>query len=364
MAAEHDAEADPAGSGQAAAGGTRWLRVVLLWILPVVALAGGYVLYMLHGRYVATDNAYVKADKTEVAPDVSGTVRQVLVAENDRVIAGQPVLEISDEQLGIAVTRAEAHLAAVRTDVAALQASYREVLSRLEVARKDVAFAQRELARQRQLAAARLVAQSRLDDAEHAADMADGQVTIIERERDQLIARLGGRPDAPIDEHPDVRESEALLAQARLDLARTRVVASTGGIVSHLPQVGDHIEAGRAAFAIVADTGAWIEANFKETDLEFVREDMPALIEIDTYPEHEWHGRVASISQATGAEFAVLPAQNASGNWVKVVQRIGVRIAIEAAPDDPPLRAGMSADVKIDTGRRSLLPGWLRGMLR
>jgi membrane fusion protein (multidrug efflux system) len=352
---------------EAAAGpgaGRRWLRVLLLWILPVVVLVAAYFLYMAQGRYVSTDNAYIKSDKTEAAPEVSGTVRRVLVVENDHVTLGQPVLELGDDQLGLAVTRAEAALAAARTGVSALKAAYSEALDQLQVARGDAAYADRELARQAQLAAARLIAQSRLDDAEHAAEQAHGKLKVIERELEQVTARLDGRPDAPVEDHPQVREAEAALAQARLDLARTRVVAPAAGVVSHLPQVGDHLDAGRAAFAIVADTGQWVDANFKETDLEFVRQGQPVSIEVDTYPGHEWHGTVESISQATGAEFAVLPAQNATGNWVKVVQRIAVRISIDRAPDDPPLRAGMSADVRIDTGRRSLVPGWVRSLLR
>jgi len=340
-----------------------WLRVLLLWVLPAVAVITAYFLYMVHGRYVSTDNAYVQADKTDVAPEVSGTVRRVLVTENAQVFNGQQVLEISDEQLGIALARAEAQLAGARTAVAALKASYRQKQSELAVARSNLAYAQRELERQRQLAAAKLVAQSRLDDAEHAATLAQGNITVVERELDQIAAQLGGNPDTDVNAHPSVVQAQALLAGARLNLSRTSVVAPTAGIVSHLPKVGDHVDAGRPAFAIVANSGAWIDANFKETDLEFVRVGMPVRIELDTYPEHKWQGSVESISQATGAEFAILPAQNATGNWVKVVQRIGVRIAIVAGPDDPPLRAGMSTDVRIDTGRRSLLPGWVRGLL-
>jgi membrane fusion protein (multidrug efflux system) len=354
--AEETAQPTPAASRP-------WLRFLLLWVLPVVAVVTAYFLYMVHGRYVSTDNAYVQADKTDVAPEVSGTVRSVLVAENAQVVNGQQVLEISDAQLPIAIARAEAQLAGARTAVAALKASYRQQQSQLAVARSNLAFAERELARQRQLAAARLVAQSRLDEAEHAVVLAQGGITVIERQLEQIAAQLGGNPGIDVDAHPSVVQAQAVLADAKLELARTRVVAPTAGVVSHLPKVGDHVDAGRPAFAIVADSGAWIDANFKETDLEFVRVGMPVRIEIDTYPEHEWQGSVESIAQATGAEFAILPAQNATGNWVKVVQRIGVRIAIVTGPEDPPLRAGMSADVRIDTGRRSLLPGWVRGLL-
>jgi membrane fusion protein (multidrug efflux system) len=364
MNAESGPERTPQAEPPPPAANRPWLRVLLLWVLPVVAVVAAYFLYMVHGRYVSTDNAYVQADKTDVAPEVSGTVRRVLVAENAQVTSGQQVLEISDEQLGIALAHAEAQLDGARTTVAAMKASHRQKQSELAVARSNLAYAERDLDRQRQLAAARLVAQSRLDEAEHAVTVARGNIDVLDRQLDQITAQLGGNPRAEVDAHPAVVQAQAQLAEARLELARTRVVAPTDGIVSHLPKVGDHVDAGRPAFAIVADSGAWIDANFKETDLEFVRVGMPVRIHVDTYPEHEWRGSVESISQATGAEFAILPAQNATGNWVKVVQRIGIRIAIDTGPDDPPLRAGMSTDVRIDTGRRSLLPGWVRGLLR
>lgn len=365
MAAETGPPADAGRSEPVAPAAARpWLRALLLWVLPAVALCAVYLLYMAHGRYVSTDNAYVRADKTEVAPEVAGSVRRLLVAENERVAVGQPVLEIGDDQLGLAVERAGARLAAARIDAAALKASYREKQGQLAVALANRDYAARELERQRRLAEARLIAASRLDDAEHSATVAAGQVTVLEREAEQVRARLGGDPDAPADAQPDVAEALAALAQARLDLDRTRVVAPAAGVVSHLPQVGDHLDAGRPAFAIVADAGAWVEANFKETDLEFVRVGMPARVRVDTYPGHEWRGTVQSIAQATGAEFAVLPPQNTTGNWVKVVQRIALRISVAQADGDPPLRSGMSAEVRIDTGRRSLVPGWLRALLR
>jgi len=363
MNAENAPEPVQEATQESAPASRPWLRFLLLWVLPAIAVVTAYFLYMVHGRYVSTDNAYVQADKTDVAPEISGTVRRVLVVENAQVTSGQPILEISDAQLGIALERAKAQLAGARTAVAALKASYRQKQSELAVAQSNLAYAEREFARQRQLAAARLVAQSRLDEAEHAVTLAQGNIAVVERQLDQIAAQLGGNPGIDIDAHPSVVQAQAVLAEATLDLARTRVVAPTDGVVSHLPKVGDHLDAGRAAFAIVASSGAWIDANFKETDLEFVRTGMPVRIEIDTYPEHEWQGSVESIAQATGAEFAILPAQNATGNWVKVVQRIGVRIAIDTGPDDPPLRAGMSADVRIDTGRRSLLPGWVRGLV-
>jgi len=361
MAQPHQEAAAEPGAATEEAAGRPWLRIGLLWVLPVVILVTAYVLYMLHGRYVSTDNAYVQADKTAVAPEVGGTVRRVLVVENEHVAPGQPILEMSDQQLGITVDKAQAQLATARTAIASLKASYSQVQTQLAVARNDAAYTARELARQQRLAAQKLVSQSSLDAAAHADEQARGQVDVLQKQLKQVAIRLGGHPDAPVDDHPEVQAALAALAAARLDVSRLQVVAPVAGVVSHLPKVGDHLDAGAPACAIVADDDMWVDANFKETDLEFVHPGLPVRIDVDTYPGHDWQGTVQSISQATGAEFALLPAQNATGNWVKVVQRIPVRIAIHARPGDPPLRAGMSTDVRIDTGQRSLVPGWLRG---
>jgi membrane fusion protein (multidrug efflux system) len=173
-----------------------------------------------------------------------------------------------------------------------------------------------------------------------------------------LLARLGGRADRPVDDYPPVKAAAEDLERARVDLGHAHLYAPQAGIISHLPKIGSRLDAGRPAFAIVSDHAVWIEANFKETDLEWVRAGQKVEIDIDTYPGHRWQGHVESISQATGAAFSLLPAQNASGNWVKVVQRIPVRIALQPGKDDPPLRDGMSATVQIDTGAHTRFDRW------
>jgi len=334
----------------------RWVRRFLLLGVPVLVLAVAGTFYVRSLRWASTDDAYVKADKTMVAPRVSGTVVRVLVEENQRVMPDDTLLEIDDEPFRYAVDRARANVAAVRVQVGELRAQYAQKQTELDVARRIARFSQRELERQRELAAKKLVAASKLDDAEQAAQVAAGKVSVAERDLNTVIAKLGGDVNLPVEKRPEVLAAEAELARAELDLRNTRIVAPRPGIASKLPQVGDHLTAGAPALAIVSNDGMWIEANFKETDLARVREGLPVDIRIDTYGRKPWHGSVESIAQATGAEFALLPPQNASGNWVKVVQRIPVRIHVDTGPGDPPLRAGMSASVTIDLEARDAGP--------
>ncbi|HEX7375080.1 MAG TPA: HlyD family secretion protein [Steroidobacteraceae bacterium] len=354
-------DGDSAGSTAVTAAGrpsVRRVRAVLLWGLPLLVVAGGIYWYGSGGRYASTDNAYLKQDRVDVAPQIAGDVREVRVMENQRVQPGQVVLVLDDRLLQVARLRAEAELAAARMDVESLRAAYREKTGEVEVARQASHYAIKELQRQQELAARKLVPQSTLDSTERQRDLAVGTIAVLDLQLNQARAKLGGNLSAPVDEHPSVKRALAELEKTQVDLEHTVIVAPRAGIVSHLPQVGDRVEAGRAAFAIVTDGGLYVEANFKETDLEWVRPGQSATVEVDTYPGHEWRGHVQSIAQATGAEFSLLPPQNASGNWVKVVQRIPVRIAIDVRADDPPLRSGASTLVEIDTGPHSRFDRW------
>ncbi|MBK6348417.1 MAG: HlyD family secretion protein [Proteobacteria bacterium] len=337
---------------------SRWVRPLLLWLLPLLVVAVGVYWYGSGGRYATTDNAYLKQDRIDVAPQIAGDVRDVRVKENQAVQPGEVVLVLDDTLLQVAKMHAEAELAAARVDVESLRAAYREKLGEVAVARQASHYAVSELGRQQELADRKLVPAATLESAVRSRDLAIGSIAVLELQLEQASARLGGDANRPVDEHPAVRTAAAMLEKTRVDLEHTIVRAPRAGIASHLPQAGDHVEAGRPAFAIVADSGVYVEANFKETDLEWVRPGETATVEIDTYPGREWSGKVTSIAQATGAEFSVLPPQNASGNWVKVVQRVPVRISIEAEADDPPLRSGASADVSIDTGPHTRFDRW------
>src|SRR5882672_1928036 len=242
-----------------------WRRI-LLWGVPALLLvvAGSFWLYSR--GYASTDNAYVKADKTIVAAEVDGTVRSVRVKENTAVAAGDALIELDDEPLRYAVQSAKAHVDAVKAQIASLKAQYTEKAAALDVARRSAEFARRDQTRQQELAAKHLVALSKLDDADQATQLAVGQVQVTEHDLAAIAASLGGDPRRPVDSHPDVEAAVADLQRAELNLRRARILAPRDGIVSHLPQVGDHLSIGSPALAIVADAGMWIEANFKETD--------------------------------------------------------------------------------------------------
>jgi len=334
----------------------RWLRRALLLLGPaLVVIIGGYF-YLTGGRYVETDDAYVKADMVAVSAEVSGPIVEVEVRENQQVEQGQALFRLDRQPFEIALAQAEARLKKADNDVRALKADYRQKQQELELAKTNVAYAEQEFQRQAELVQRDFASRAKYDEAQHDLNVARQQVAVLEQELRGLLADLAGDPDIAVERHPTYLDAKAARDQAALDLQHAAVVAPFAGVASQKPDLGDYVTAGTPVMSIVADRDVWVEANFKETELTYVRPGQAATVEIDTYPDREWPATVESIAQATGAQFSVLPAQNATGNWVKVVQRIPVRIALETGPDDPPLRAGMSVTAEIDTGRRRALP--------
>jgi membrane fusion protein (multidrug efflux system) len=334
----------------------RVLRVLLLVLGPVLVLAVGAYVYYTGGRYVETDNAYVKADIAVVSAEVSGAIVRVEVHENQPVAAGDVLFVIDDRPYRVAFERADAQLRAVTAMIESMKAQYRQRLEELELARTDYDFAERELSRAVALAEDDLASDEAVDRARHDLDVATRRIHIVERGLEELLAQLGGSPEGDIAEQAGYQAVKAARDAAALDLERTVVRAPFDGIASKVPVVGRFVAPGAAVMSVVASDNVWIEANYKETDLTYVCPGQPVEIRVDTYPDRAWHGRVESISQATGAEFSVIPAQNATGNWVKVIQRIPVRIAVEDVGSGPPLRTGMSTTVEIDTGHERHLP--------
>lgn len=332
-------------------------RLLLLVVVPLIAAAIALAFYLNGGRYVATDNAYVKADKVPVSTEVSGAVEDVLVHENQAVSAGQVLFRLDPAPFQVAVAKAEAKLAQVRTDLSALQASYREKQAEIVLARTRLAFATRNQHRQADLVARNFISASRFDDSKQETQLAAQQITALEQDLKRIGETLGGGIDSDITHHPSYLAAEAELEQAELDLAHAEVRASLPGTVGKLPKPGQYVTAGSVVTALVANQNMWVEANFPETDLTYVHPGQSVSIRIDTYPSVSWHGTVDSLSPATGSEFSVIPAQNATGNWVKITQRVPVRIRLESRSDAPQLRAGLSTEVEIDTGHRRRLPG-------
>ena len=338
-------------------------NIVVALLGPLLAVAAGTWFYLSGGRYVSTDNAYVKAYKIAVSPDISGRVVAVTVEHDQPVAKGQPLFRIDPEPHRIALERAEARFKAVILDAEALKALYAQRMARRAQAEGDLAFHAQAHERQMALGKKGVVSQSGMDTAEKNLRNARDQMTIAEQEIAEVRAKLGGDPEAPAEQHPAVREARAQRDQAALDLARTEVRAPAGGVVTNFDlQPGEYVTAGKVVFSLVSDE-VWIQANFKETELTHVKPGQPATVHVDTYPDNDRIATVASISSATGAEFAVLPPQNATGNWVKVVQRLPVRLKLEPAAGEPRLKAGMSVVVTIDTGHKRQLPRWARSVL-
>jgi len=340
------------------------VRRVLLLAGPLVVIAGALASYLSGGRYVTTDNAYVQAGKAMISTDVAGNVAEIVVRNNQPVKAGDLLFRLDDEPYRIALDAAQAQLGLTRDTIEAEKASYRQKLEAIKQVQTDLDFYQREYKRQNDLFQRRVNAQTQFDQAEHNLDATRQKLAETRQDAAVVLASLGGKQDAPVEQYPAWQQAKAAVDKAARDLRRTRVLAPMDGIVSQVDglQPGDYLSPSQAALALVADRDLWVDANPKETDLTYVNQGDKAVVTVDAYPSRRWPAVVDSVSPATGAEFSVLPAQNASGNWVKVVQRIPVRLRLELLADAPPLRTGMSAEVEIDTGHSRSLGALLHSM--
>lgn len=326
------------------------LRRTLLVLGPALVIVLTGYFYLSGGRYVSTENAYLKASMVAISAEVEGRITQVAVAENAHVKKDDVLFTLDPRPFRIALSRASAELENVRSELKGLSDNYKEKEQEQALAIEDRDYAQREYKRQLGLAKHNISSQTRLEKAKHGLITAKQRVVATQQALSQLRAKLGGDPSLPLEQQPRVQQALANRDQAALDLEHATIRAPFAGVVSNTPEPGRYVKPGQAMMSLISNNDVWIEANFKETQLDHVRDGQPVTITIDTYPGKTWHGKVNSISRATGAEFSVLPAQNSTGNWVKVVQRIPVRISIEQKPNGLPLRAGVSTEVEIDTG--------------
>lgn len=314
------------------------------------------MVWLWGGRYVTTENAYVKADIARVSAEVTGRVKSVMVNDHGRVKKGQLLLKLDDAPFKIALAKAEAEVDVTRRNVETMIAQWREAKSELKEAEGQVQYWSAQLERSKKLSDRRILSYAKLEEVQNGARGARDRVTLMKAKVQRMLTQLGGKSEMPVDSHPLVREKIAARNEAALNLKRTEIKAPVSGIAVNVKlQPGEHVEPDKPLFALVVDSRPWVEANFKETELTHVRQGMKATVVLDIYPGVEWEADVISISPATGAEFALLPPQNASGNWVKVVQRLPVRLVLKPRPGEPPLRAGMTASVSIDTERERKL---------
>ena len=342
----------------------RFGRVLFLALGPFVVVTAGGFWYATSGRLVSTENAYVEAEHILVTPAVNGMVTEVFVRDNEQVERNQPLFQVDPIPLRLEWEKAEAELDAIRYEIGTYRAAHRQAEAELGSARKEVAFLEQEYRRREQLGGGKALAKVELDRYRHQWQLAKQRIPELEEKVRLMLANLGGKRDLAAEEHPRYRLLDAERAKAALDLERALVRTPAAGHVANLDlQAGEYVKEGTPVFSLIADVEPWIEANLKETQLTHVRMGQSVTITVDAFPDERWQGTVSGVSAGTGAVFSLLPAQNATGNWVKVVQRIPVRIAIRARPDAPALRAGMSAAVEIDSGYERALPGVVRNAL-
>ncbi|NNM83151.1 MAG: HlyD family secretion protein [Burkholderiales bacterium] len=296
---------------------------------------------------VSTDDAYVRAARIEISPSIAGRVVELDVKDNQEVREGQILFRLDDRDEKIAVREAEEALASTRLRIAALKANYRKKSADELAAREKLSYLEREWERQKKLQARGASKGEELDSARHSLEMAKYGVDAAREEKENLKFSLAGNPEIEVDNHPDVKLATAKLARAELALSYTIVKSPSDGIVTRVENLGkgDYIKEAAPVFSLLSEKEIWIEANFRETDLARMKPGERAEVVIDAYPGEKFEGKVQSLSPGTGSSFSILPVENATGNWVKVVQRLPVRISLDA---QHPLRAGLSATVKVD----------------
>ena len=337
------------------------LRMVLLVVIPLAAVLVGVYIYAESGRYVTTENAYIKSNVIAISSDVSGRVEWVGVDDSTLVRQDQILFRLDQRPFAIALDRSEAELDMVRTQIKHLRTDYHEAVAQVAEEEERVNFLTRQLARQKQLKDRKLASEQAYDVAAHDLSLAERRVHVLRQRVRRALQSLDGNPDMEVEKHARFQRARAERDQAAIALANTTIEAPTDGFVSNMKlQAGEYVEEGQAVFSIIEHGKVWVEANLKETQLTHVLEGQLASITVDAYPGVLWPATVAAIAPATGAEFSVLPPQNATGNWVKVVQRIPVLLDVEQPPEGNPLRAGMTVTVSIDTERERAMPASLR----
>jgi membrane fusion protein, multidrug efflux system len=341
-----------------------WKRPLLFALLPLALIAGGYF-YMAGGQITSTDNAYVQAEMEGVSTDVAGTVVEIDVHDNEIVKKGQVLYRLKPDSFQIALDGAKAQLGTVHDQILTLQASYKLALAQIDQAQADLPFFQIQFKRQQDLLPSGAGTKMASDTAEHDLEAARQKLKVAKAQAEAMLAQLGGDPNQTIQQNPFYLQAKSGVDNAQRDFNDTVVRAPFDGVVTNVEaiQIGSYLQASQQAFSLVSTSNVWVAASPKETELTYVTPGQQATVTVDTYPGVEWKGVVQSISPASGSSFSLLPAQNTTGNWVKVVQRIPMRVRIEDTEGKPPLRVGMSVTVDVDTGHTRGLPDFVTNLL-
>ncbi len=339
-------------------------RFVMLVVIPLIALAIGFTWWLSSGRFVSTDNAYVGADKSLITPQVTGAIVAVHVVEGQQVKVGDPLFDIDPKPYEIALALAKGKLEAAKVEFANLQSSFASNVDQIKMGQDAVRVRQADFDRKNDLASHGSGTTADRDTSMANLIQAKQILEFVKWQQATVTVKLGGGPNTKIDQFPDYMQANAAVDDAERNLRNTKVLAPIDGVATQVPEIelGRVAAAGQPVFAVVANTGLWVDANPKESDLTYVHVGLPATVSVDTFPDREWKGSICSIAPGTGAQFAILPPQNATGNWVKVVQRVPLRFCFGPKEDTTGLRAGMSAYLTIDTGRTRTLAGTLEGL--
>jgi membrane fusion protein (multidrug efflux system) len=346
----------PAKAAPAAPPSRKRLRMTLLVVLPLIAAVAGAGFYFMGGRYISTDNAYVGAQKVLITPNVAGRIVRVAVVEGQHVKPGDELFALDRKPYELALDAARAKLVAARSDYDKLRTNLKSLESLAGLAAKNVELKKRDVERKHKLAQSQATSQADVDNAASGLVTAELQARFTAQQRDTTLNQLLGDPDLPLDKFPEYAQAKAALENAQRDYDHTIVRAPIAGIATQVDnvQLGRFLPAGSPVLSVIDDGAPWVDANPKETDITYLRLGQKATLEVDSFPDHVFKGTVVAVSPGTGAQFSILPAQNASGNWVKVVQRVPVRIAFDKDEDTSLLRSGMSVNVSIDTGHSRL----------
>ncbi len=336
--------------------GRKRLRMMLLVVLPLIALVGGSIFYLMGGRYISTDNAYVGAQKVLITPDISGKIIHISVIEGQHVKPGDELFTLDPVPYQLALRQAKAKLDAARSDYDKLRTTFGSLTTLADLAQKNVALKKADFERKRKLLASHATSQSDVDTAASAMVTSQLQAQFTKQQHDSTLNQLLGDAKLPLAEFPEYAQAKAALDDAKRNLDHTVVRAPMSGTATQVDsiQIGRFVAAGTPVFSVIDDQSPWVEANPKETDITYLRIGQKATLAVDSFPDHVFTGHVIAVSPGTGAQFSILPPQNATGNWVKVVQRVPLRIAFDKDEDTHLLRAGMSVDVDIDTGHSRL----------
>ncbi len=351
-----DTKSEPAGNGMFVSLGRNRLRMILLAGLPALALVAGLAIYLSGGRYISTDNAYVGAQKVLITPDISGKITRVAVHEGQHVNPGDELFTLDREPFSLALQQAKAKLDTARSDYNKLKSNLKSLETLAELAKKNVELKQHDVDRKSRLVSSQAGSQADLDTAQTGVVTAQLQAEYAAQQRETTLDQLLGNPDLPLEQFPEYAQAKAALDNAQRDFDHSIVRAPMSGTATQVDniQLGRFVAAGTPVLSVIDDQALWVDANPKETDITYLRVGQKASLDIDSFPDHTFTGTVVAVSPGTGAQFSILPPQNATGNWVKVVQRVPVRIAFDKNEDTHLLRSGMSVNVEIDTGHSRL----------